>query len=114
MCFSFKFYTSYFKSPTKAGDAAIITKKKPASLTGAVVELMTNADVYQITFNNTLTPGQKTSVLAAQARFFSSSSLIRRFVNLLFFVVIVVAIVVEKLLKSCSLICFLNACCFDD
>jgi hypothetical protein len=66
MCCSFKFYTSFFNSPTKAGDAALIIKKRPASLTGAAIELFTNSDVYSIQFSGNLTPGQKTTVLTAQ------------------------------------------------
>ena len=68
MCCEFRFFTSLFNSKTKEGDVAIITKKKPASLTGALVELMTDADVYGIRFNESaqLTGEQKIGVLTAQ------------------------------------------------
>lgn len=68
MCCNFKFYTSFFNSKTKAGDMAIITKKKPASLTGAFVELFTDADVYGIEFKEDakMTAEQKITVLTAQ------------------------------------------------
>eukprot|EP01038_Epipyxis_sp_PR26KG_P016529 gene16529-22562_t len=68
MCCDFKFYTSYFNSPTHAGDLAFITKKKPQSLAGAFTELMTNSDVYTIQFNEkaSLTAGQKATILTAQ------------------------------------------------
>ena len=68
MCFSFKFFTSYFKSPKKTGDVALITKKKPSSAADAVVQLFTDASVFTINFNESarLTASQKTSVLAGQ------------------------------------------------
>jgi hypothetical protein len=53
MCCDFKFYTSYFTSPTNTGDIALITKKKPQSMAGAAQELCApgNADNYQIQYN---------------------------------------------------------------
>ncbi len=55
-------------SPTKAGDVALITKKKPASLAAAFVELASDADVYSIVFNKSanLTASQKVTILAGQ------------------------------------------------
>jgi hypothetical protein len=68
MCCEFRFFTSWFKSESKAGDVAVITKKKPASLSGAFVELFSDADVYGIAFNQAaqLSNEQKIGVLGAQ------------------------------------------------
>lgn len=68
MCFDFKFFTSWFNSPTKTGDVALITKKKPTSLAAGVRELMSDSDVYTIQFgnDNKLSASQKISVLAGQ------------------------------------------------
>mmetsp|Transcript_29289 Transcript_29289/g.58454 ORF Transcript_29289/g.58454 Transcript_29289/m.58454 type:complete len:384 (+) Transcript_29289:58-1209(+) len=68
MCCEFRFFTSLFNSKTKEGDVAMIIKKKPASLAGAAIELMSDADVYGIEFveGAQLTGEQKISVLTAQ------------------------------------------------
>jgi hypothetical protein len=68
MCCNFQFFVSQFMSPTKAGDVALITKKKPASLAAAFVELASDADVYSIVFNESanLTASQKITILAGQ------------------------------------------------
>jgi hypothetical protein len=68
MCCEFRFFTSFFNSKTKEGDVAIITKKKPVSLTGAFVELFTDSDVYGVSFDESaqLTGEQKIHVLTAQ------------------------------------------------
>lgn len=62
MCCSFKFHTSFWGSPSKAGDLAVITKKKPQGLGGAVREMFTDADTYTIEFNaaaaDKITPAQ--------------------------------------------------------
>lgn len=68
MCCSFKFYTSLFSSPTKSGDIALITKKKPQSTSGSAVELVSNADNYRIDFDSSqnLTGAQKLTILSSQ------------------------------------------------
>ena len=69
MCCSFKFFTSFFNSPDKTGDVAIITKQRPKSLAGAAIELFSNnADNYSIEYNPNaqLSMAQKTTVLAGQ------------------------------------------------
>lgn len=68
MCCDFEFFTSRYNSAKKSGDIATITKKKPASLAGAGIELFTDADVYTIVFKEdvVLSPAQKTTVLTAQ------------------------------------------------
>lgn len=69
MCCSFQFFVSTFGGPSKSGDVALITKKKPTSLAGAAVELFSNnADAYSIQFNQNakLTASQKVTVLTAQ------------------------------------------------
>jgi len=67
-CCDFEFPISFFNSPSRSGDIAKVTKKKPDSLAGAVKEAFTDADVYTITFNNevNLTPSQKATILASQ------------------------------------------------
>jgi len=68
MCCSFEFATSFFGSPSKTGDIAMITKKKPASAAGVLRELVSQADNYSISFNQAvkLSLAQKTTVLASQ------------------------------------------------
>eukprot|EP00981_Chlorochromonas_danica_P001722 scaffold369_cov177-Ochromonas_danica.AAC.55 len=68
MCCNFNFQVSSFNGPAKAGDLGLITKRKPASLAGAFVELASDADVYTIQFNDKadLTPSQKITILAGQ------------------------------------------------
>jgi len=68
MCCEFRFFTSSFNSPTKTGDLAIITKKKPSSLAAAFVELVSDSDVYGIEFkpDAKLTNEQKIGILSAQ------------------------------------------------
>ncbi len=67
-CCDFKFFTSKYNSDSKKGDIALITKKKPASLAGALAELVSDADNYQITFSPeaSLDAGQRATVVAAQ------------------------------------------------
>jgi len=66
-CCDFRFAVSQPSSDKGAGDIAVITKKKPQSLTGAFAELVTNADNYVISFNSdTMTASQKVTILAAQ------------------------------------------------
>ena len=45
MCCDFKFQTSFWNSPSKSGDIALITKKKPQGLGGAFRELMSEAGI---------------------------------------------------------------------
>jgi len=68
MCCDFNFPISYFKSPNKTGDIALVKKLKPSSFGLAVTELISDADVYSLQFNlNTkLTVPQKLTSLAAQ------------------------------------------------
>ena len=70
MCVSFRFATSYFDSPYKAGDIADIIKQKPIGLSGAFRELMSEADTYQIKFHpdavQKLSPARKITVVGAQ------------------------------------------------
>jgi len=69
MCFTFNFFTSYFKSESKTGDIAMIKKKKPSSFGAAITELATDADVYSIEFNpsaQTLSAEQKITVFTGQ------------------------------------------------
>jgi hypothetical protein len=68
LCCDFKFTTSWFGSEASSADIALITKKKPTSLAGGVRQMFSNADVYQIAFNDdaVLTPAQKLTVLSAQ------------------------------------------------
>lgn len=70
MCCSFKFYTSLFGSPSKTGDVALITKKKPVSMSGALQQLVTEADNYSIEFSNNsssdLSGAQKLTILTSQ------------------------------------------------
>lgn len=68
MCCTFTFFTSFFNSPSKAGDVAIIKKKRPKSIAGALRELFTESDVYTIEFNQAakLTAPQKSSIIAGQ------------------------------------------------
>jgi len=70
MCCSFKFYTSLFGSPSKTGDVALITKKKPVSASGALQQLVTEADNYIIDFsgdsNSNLSGPQKLTILTSQ------------------------------------------------
>jgi hypothetical protein len=68
MCCNFQFFVSKFTSDKKSGDIAMIEKKKPASAAGALIELMSDADVYTIKFNESanLTPSQKVTILAGQ------------------------------------------------
>jgi hypothetical protein len=67
-CCDFQFQTSHFNSAKRTGDVALITKKKPASLAGAFVELFSDADVYTIKFNEEakLSAAEKTTVMAGQ------------------------------------------------
>ena len=41
LCCDFKFFTSYFKSPTGTGDVALIVKKKPQSMGGVAQDFLT-------------------------------------------------------------------------
>jgi hypothetical protein len=68
VCCDFKFFTSYYASPTKTGDVAIIKKKRPRSAAGLFTELFSESDVYTIEFNPDakLSATQKSSVLAGQ------------------------------------------------
>jgi hypothetical protein len=68
LCCDFKFYVSNPSTGEVTGDLALITKKKPSSLAGAVVELMTDADVYTISFEQQakLSAMQKATTLSAQ------------------------------------------------
>ena len=68
MCCDFKFFTSYFKSGSKAGDIGVITKKKPQSIAGGLRQLLTDADVYTIQFQpgSNLSASQKLTVLTGQ------------------------------------------------
>lgn len=66
MCCDFRFYTSSFGGASKSGDIALITKKKPQSMAGALQELGSEADVYTIEFKSVAQPEQKVTVLAAQ------------------------------------------------
>jgi hypothetical protein len=67
LCFDFHFEVSNFTSEKKTGDLGLITKKKPQSMAGAVTELFSNADNYEIQFReNKLSAEQKLTVLAGQ------------------------------------------------
>jgi hypothetical protein len=68
MCFNFQFFVSRFASDKKSGDLGLITKKKPSSMAGGFVEVMSDADVYGVTFNEhaELTPAQKITMLTSQ------------------------------------------------
>lgn len=67
MCCDFRFFNSFWDSPSKSGDAGIVTKKKPDSLTGGMRELMSDADTYTIEFeSDTLSAEQKATILAGQ------------------------------------------------
>jgi hypothetical protein len=70
MCFSFNFPVSYFASPRSSGDIAVITKRKPANMTQAAVEVCSDADWYGIKFNEQnlgkITAEQKLTVLSSQ------------------------------------------------
>ena len=67
MCCDFRFAISKPQSEKGAGDVAVITKKKPQSVMGALAELGTNADNYTITFNDdNISAQQKVTILAAQ------------------------------------------------
>lgn len=68
MCCDFQFFVDNFKSESKTGDLALITKKKPASLMGAVKELVSDADNYTLAFNPAanMDAAQKASILTAQ------------------------------------------------
>jgi len=68
LCCDFKFATSSFKQPSGTGDLAMITKKKPASVTGAFIEMCSTADYYQIEFNpnTSLTAGEKATIVGGQ------------------------------------------------
>lgn len=70
LCCDFKFFTSFYKSETKAGDVALITKQRPKSIGMAVTELMSESDNYSIQFNlnapRKLTAAEKASVVAGQ------------------------------------------------
>jgi len=65
-CFDFKFSTSRFNSERKTGDLGTIIKKKPQSLAGAFRELMSDADVYTIQFNEGISASEKATILTAQ------------------------------------------------
>jgi hypothetical protein len=65
-CCDFKFYTSFFNSKYKAGDAALITKKRPANCSGMCAELCSEADVYVINYEDkALNPQQKVTTLSS-------------------------------------------------
>lgn len=68
MCCSFNFAVSRFESEKRVGDLAKVVKKKPDSFAGGMKELMTEADVYGVTFNEgvELTAAQKITVLTSQ------------------------------------------------
>jgi hypothetical protein len=68
MCCTFSFYASTFNADKKTGDVALITKKRPASLAAAFVELVSDSDVYGIEFKEEakLSAEQKITVLGAQ------------------------------------------------
>jgi len=69
MCFTFNFFTSYYKSESKTGDIALIKKKKPSSFGAALTQLTSDADVYSIEFHpnaQTLTAEQKITVFTGQ------------------------------------------------
>jgi len=67
-CCDFKFFVSNYKSGSKEGDLALITKKKPTNMATAFAEAFSEADNYTIEFNNNvrLTGAQKATVLAGQ------------------------------------------------
>ncbi len=67
-CCSFNFFVSKFGSGTKAGDLGKIIKKKPDGLSGQVKEVMSQADVYSVQFNDgvELSPAQKITILTSQ------------------------------------------------
>eukprot|EP01041_Mallomonas_annulata_P006269 gene6269-12693_t len=62
------FQTSQFHSQSRAGDIAVITKRKPRGWGEGLREFFTDADYYTIEFtqNGAATVGQKATVLAAQ------------------------------------------------
>jgi hypothetical protein len=68
MCCNFKFQVSRYGGPSRVGDLAVITKKKPHNISSAFVELATDADVYTIEFNDAagLSASQKVTILASQ------------------------------------------------
>lgn len=68
MCCDFNFPVSFFNSPDKRGDIALIKKIKPQSFGLAVTELLSDADVFTLQYNlNTkLTAEQKLTTLASQ------------------------------------------------
>jgi hypothetical protein len=66
LCFDFSFPVSSFKGPDKAGDLAVITKKKPDGLAGGARELLTDSDVFTVEFTDPkLTPEQKALFLSS-------------------------------------------------
>lgn len=68
LCFDFRFVTSFFNSPPKTGDVAVITKKKPSNMSMLVTQLISDADVFTIEFNQNakLTAAEKVTVLTGQ------------------------------------------------
>ena len=52
------------------GDFATITKKKPNSFSGAMRELFTDSDIYEIQFiSKDITPQQKANILLSMAHY---------------------------------------------
>ncbi len=68
MCCNFKFEVSSFNGPNRVGDLATITKRKPTNLSSGFRELVTEADVYTIQYNQAaqLSASQKITILASQ------------------------------------------------
>jgi hypothetical protein len=65
-CFDFEFPVSKFTGPNKAGDLAVITKKKPGDLAGIAREGLTDADVFTVEFKDpNLTAEQKALFLSS-------------------------------------------------
>ena len=63
-CCDFHFKVSKPESAAKTGDLADIVKKKPSSLAGGFKELITDADVFELSFKDpNLTPEQKATLL---------------------------------------------------
>jgi hypothetical protein len=65
-CCNFEFPLTTFGNKDTKGDLGVVTKKKPASLAGAVRELMSEADVYNIEFKNNVHGSGPTNMSAAQ------------------------------------------------
>lgn len=65
-CFSFNFPVSKFGSAAKTGDIGKIIKQKPKDFGSGLREVLTNADLYTINFDDKeLTPEQKSLLIGS-------------------------------------------------